>query len=107
MKVEGVEVRTCAGHGFAVLWLMTRPRNFSLRYARTAFVQCGEAPSCIHDKEERVAASAKQCLVADEVTITFHGCQRSIIVKEGIADLMADSLYRFNEYAERRALNIK
>ena len=34
---------------------MTLPRNFSFRNSEAAFVQCGGAPSCIHESEERVA----------------------------------------------------
>ena len=40
-KSRGLRSGLWAGHGFAVLRLMTGPRNFSFRNARTAFVQCG------------------------------------------------------------------
>ena len=76
-----------AGHGFAVLRLLTRPWNFLLRNARKQFVICGEAPSCIHHNEERVAtyrSLGQTVFCSRQVTFTIHWCQIAIIVRESM-----------------------
>ena len=56
VEVQRVESWTVSRQGiFVLLLLMTRPRNFSFRNCKAAFVQCSGAPSCIHQSEERVA----------------------------------------------------
>ena len=59
-EVDVQRVGLQAGQEFCVLLLMTRPRNFSFRNSKVAFVQCGGAPSCIHQSEERSSCRVAQ-----------------------------------------------
>ncbi|QQP54242.1 Uncharacterized protein FKW44_007017, partial [Caligus rogercresseyi] len=55
VEVQRVEIWTVSWPGIFRLLLTTRPRNLSFRNSKAAFVQCGGAPSYIHQSEERVA----------------------------------------------------
>ena len=55
VEIKRLRYGLWVGQGFLVLLLMTRSQNFSFRNSKATFVQCGGAPSCIHQSEERVA----------------------------------------------------
>jgi len=54
-KSNGLRSGLCSGQGCSVLLLITRPWNLSWRKFRTSFVQFSGAPSCIHQRLERIA----------------------------------------------------